>query len=72
MEESTEDRHQAIISLAYDDWEDLIEQLDIDRAMVNHDIDALREKRKSKKAKYSKMEWLINFKLHFLPPTFQG
>ena len=56
MEESTEDRHQAIISLAYDDWEDLIEQLDIDRAMVNHDIDALREKRKSKKAKYSKME----------------
>jgi len=49
-----EDRHQAIISLAYDDWEDLIEQLDIDRAMLNHDMDALREKRNSKKAKYSK------------------
>jgi len=55
-ENDAEERHQAIISLAYDDWEDLIEQLDIDRAMVNHDIDALREKRKSKKAKYSKKE----------------
>jgi len=53
-ERDAEDRHQAIISLAYDDWEDLIEQLDIDKAMVNHDIDALREKRNSKKSKYSK------------------
>jgi len=53
-ERDAEDRHQAIISLAYDDWEDLIEQLDIDKAMVNHDIDALREKRNSKKGKYSK------------------
>jgi len=53
-ENDAEDRHQAIISLAYDDWEDLIEQLDIDRAIVNHDIDALREKRNSKKAKHAK------------------
>ena len=30
MEESTEDRHQAIISLAYDDWETMIELLDIE------------------------------------------
>ena len=26
----SEDRHQAIISLAYDDWEELLELLDID------------------------------------------
>ena len=34
-ENDAEDRHQAIISLAYDDWEDLIEQLDIDRVWIN-------------------------------------
>ena len=34
-ENDAEDRHQAIISLAYDDWEDLIEQLDIDRVRIN-------------------------------------
>ena len=26
----SEDRHQAIISLAYDDWEEMLELLDID------------------------------------------
>jgi len=56
MEESTEDRHQAIISLAYDDWETMIELLDIETAMVTHDIEALRKERDAKKGKHRKRD----------------
>ena len=35
----SEDRHQAIISLAYDDWEEMLELLDIDE--VNYIIPTL-------------------------------
>lgn len=50
----SEERHQAIISLAYDDWEEMLELLDIDEAMLHHDIEALREMRDSKKGKQYK------------------
>ena len=50
---STSKKHQAIISLTYDDWEDMIEQLEIEKAMIVHDLSSLRKERQtpSKRAK---------------------
>ena len=53
--EDNDNNHQAIISLTYDDWEDMIDQLDIKEndPMVKHDIEYLmRQKEKHKRAKY--------------------
>ena len=48
------EKHQAIISLTYDDWEDMIEQLQIEKAMIVHDMNNLRKERQasSKRSKF--------------------
>lgn len=48
-----ESKHQAIISLDYDQWEDMIQQLDLKEPMIKHDVNQLRRKRREsvKKAK---------------------
>lgn len=50
---SGESRHQAIISLDYDQWEDMIQQLELKEPMIKHDVNQLRKKRREsvKKAK---------------------
>lgn len=48
------DRNQAILSLTVEEWEELVEIFKIEKAMIQHDIQALRNKQiGSKRSKKS-------------------
>ncbi len=48
QDENAGKKHQAILSLTYDDWEDLVEQLEIKKPMIKHpSTEELKKKRRT-------------------------
>ena len=52
-DEEVNEKRQAIISLTFEDWEDMIQLLDIEEPMIKHDLEYLSNRKdSSKRAKH--------------------